>query len=278
MWQSPGIALNRTWRILGTGLSFAVMGIGGLFLGAVVTMVMRIIIHDPEAYSQAVRRLVSQAFRLFVGFMSIVGVLRWRVDGLAHWQRDRGQLVVANHPTLIDIVFLLAFFDGADCIVKPGVLRNPFWGMLVRAADYVSNEDPAALLQESAKRISAGRTVILFPEGTRSSPGQPLAFGSAAGAIAVRAGCWCLPVVITCTPPTLYKDLPWYRVPATRVDFRLQAFPAWRLPQAESAPADQRRAARDFTRRLEDFFAHEPGPAACLDADRGSQPAVSPVL
>jgi 1-acyl-sn-glycerol-3-phosphate acyltransferase len=259
MWSSFGVGLNRAWRLIGTGLSFAVFGIGGLFLGVVVCMAMRLIIHDPAAYAQAARRLVSRAFRLFAAFMSAVGVLRWRVDGLAHWRRDRGYLVVANHPTLIDIVFLIGFFEGADCVVKAGVLRNPFWGILVRAADYVSNDNPAELLNEAARRLQAGRTVVIFPEGTRSTPGLPLSFGSAASAIAVRAGCWCLPVVITCTPPTLYKHLAWYRVPAVRVDVLLRICAPWQVAPADGTVAGLRRAGRDLTGKLEEFYTRELG-------------------
>jgi 1-acyl-sn-glycerol-3-phosphate acyltransferase len=191
--------------------------------------------------------------------MSAVGVLRWRVDGLAHWRRDRGYLVVANHPTLIDIVFLIGFFEGADCVVKAGVLRNPFWGILVRAADYVSNDNPAELLNEAARRLQAGRTVVIFPEGTRSTPGLPLSFGSAASAIAVRAGCWCLPVVITCTPPTLYKHLAWYRVPAVRVDVLLRICAPWQVAPADGTVAGLRRAGRDLTGKLEEFYTRELG-------------------
>lgn len=247
--------LNRVWRVIGTGLSFAVFGIGGFLLGAAVCVALRVIIHDREAHAQAVRRMVSRAFRLFLSFMTMVGVLRWTVEGAGLWPRGHACLVVANHPTLIDIVFLLALFEGADCVVKAGAMRNPFWGLLVRAADYVSNEDPAALLEAAASRLRAGRTVVIFPEGTRTTPGQLPSFGTAAGAVAVRAGCWCLPVVIRCEPPTLYKGLPWYRVPAARVNFRLQLHAPWLVVAAGLQPARQRRAARMLTRQMEDFYA-----------------------
>jgi 1-acyl-sn-glycerol-3-phosphate acyltransferase len=271
-------SVNRAWRIVATGLSFAVFGAGGLFLGAVVCMAMRLIIHDPDAYAQAVRRLISRTFHLFITFMWLVGVLRWRATGQEHWRRERPYLVIANHPSLIDIVFLLSYFEGADCVVKSGVIHNPAWGLLVRAADYVSNEDPAALLDECARRLGSGRTVVLFPEGTRTVPGEPLQFGSAAGAIAARSGCKCLPVVITCDPPTLYKGLPWYRVPATRPEFVLRVCPPLAARPVTGAATDQRQAAREFTRELEQFFTRQLGSAPAEVQRRGSQPAATPVL
>jgi 1-acyl-sn-glycerol-3-phosphate acyltransferase len=253
----PASAVNRAWRVFATGLSFAVMGLGGFLLGTVACAALWLAIRDRATRTRAVRRLVSRALGVFAGFMSLVGVMRWMVTGREHWHPGRPCLVVANHPSLIDVVFLLALFEGADCVVKRDVLRNPFWGLLTRAADYVPGTDPETLLAEAARRLAEGRTVILFPEGTRSVPGSPLAFGAAAGAIAVRAGCQCLPVVVTCRPPTLYKGLPWFRVPATRADFSLRITPAWPVTRRAGSLQEQRLAARDLTERLQAFFTDE---------------------
>lgn len=251
--------------MLATGLSFAAFGVGGFLLGVIAVVVIRVAV--PAARRPAaVRRLVSAAFRAFARFMAVVGVMRWRLEGREHWSPGRRYLVVANHPSLIDIVFLIGLFDGADCIVKGPVLRNPAFGRLARAADYVSNDDTVALVEEATRRVLAGRTVVLFPEGTRTEPGQPLRFGNLAAAIAVRAGCEVLPVVIRCEPPTLYKGLPWYRVPARQPVFTLQVCPAW--PVAAQAGADRRQAARALTARLAAFFtaalATAPAQAAAL--------------
>lgn len=273
MLQVLGRTLDRGWRLVGTGLSFAVFGIGGVILGLVAVVVLRLIIRDRGRRARVARRMVSRTFRGFVLFMSTVGVLRWSVEGAAHWKRSQGCLVVANHPTLIDVVFLLGLFEGADCVVKAGVITNPFWSMLVRTADYISNEDLGALMAETAARLRAGRTIILFPEGTRTVPGKPLAFGPLAGLIAVRTGCELLPVVITCTPPTLYKHLPWYRIPERRVDLRLRLLPTWPVALAEGAGTEQRRAARALTRELEAFFGRELGSATLAVTGRGGEPA-----
>ena len=271
MYRELADSLNRAWRIAGTGLSFTVLGLGAIFLGVIVCPVMRVMIHDPQAYAQAARRLVSRSFRHFADFMAMVGVIRWSVEGMEHWQRDRPFLIIANHPTLIDVVFLLALFEGADCIVKADVLRNPCWGFLVRGAEYLSNEDMGLLLSEAASRLRSGRTVIMFPEGTRTVPGQPRAFGAAAGAIAVRAGCACLPVVITCAPPTLYKGLPWYEVPARRPQFRLRVCPA--IPAPDSTAAGQRQAARAHNDTISRFFERELGAIEGPELDPEHEPA-----
>lgn len=45
----------------------------------------------------------------------------------------QGLLILANHPTLIDTVFLMAFVKHADCIVNNNLWRNPFTGGPVRS-------------------------------------------------------------------------------------------------------------------------------------------------
>ena len=273
MLQVLGRTLDRGWRLIGTGLSFAVFGIGGFIIGLFAVVGLQLVIRDRARRAQVARLIISRTFRGFTVFMSAVGVLRWSVEGASHWKRDQGCMVVANHPTLIDVVFLLGLFEGADCVVKAGVITNPFWSMLVRTADYISNEDLGALLAETANRLKAGRTVILFPEGTRTVPGAPLSFGPVAGLVAVRTGCQLLPVVITCTPPTLYKHLPWYRIPERRVDLRLRLCPGWSVALAEGKGTDQRRAARALTRDLEAFFGRELGSATLAATGRGVEPA-----
>jgi 1-acyl-sn-glycerol-3-phosphate acyltransferase len=253
MWGDVVGFLDRTWRLFGTGLSFAFFGIGGFLLGAMYCSILRLIIHDPVRYAQAVRRVVSAAFRMFVWFMAAVGVLRWRVEGMPAPSAAQGCLVVANHPSLIDIVFLIGIFDGADCVVKADVLRNPAFGLLTRAADYVSNDDAGVFIEQTIARLRAGRTVVMFPEGTRTVPGKPLAFSTAAGAILARSGCAAIPVVVTCDPPTLYKGLPWYRIPPRRPTFVLRGCEPVRAPGA----ADPRLAAREFTATLQQFFTAE---------------------
>ncbi len=242
--------------MLSTGLSFAVFGLFGSILGLLADVFIRVIIPDPDAGGQVSRRLISRAFLLFVNFMSWIGVIRWRMEGRERWSDDQPGLIIANHPSLIDVVFLLGIFQGADCVVKESVIRNPFWGRFVRRAGYVSNADTGTLITEVVARLRQGRKVILFPEGTRSVPGAPLAFKPVAAAIALQAQVSCLPVAITCNPPTLYKGCPWYRVPKQRAHFTLRLCEPIETPSLPSGAALQRQAARDHTRLLETVFNH----------------------
>jgi 1-acyl-sn-glycerol-3-phosphate acyltransferase len=70
--------------------------------------------------------------------------------------------------------------------------------------------------------LREGQTLIVFPEGTRTTPGQAPVFHRGAAAIALRGARTITPVFITVRPTTLTKAEPWYRIPDRRVHVHLR--------------------------------------------------------
>ena len=241
-------------RWIGTATSFAWFGIGSIVLGTVVLPLISLFVRDPDRRRRWARAMVGGAMKTFVGYMRLVGVLSYEIRGLDNVKQDQGCLIVANHPSLIDVAFLLAQFPTADCVIKDRLLQNPFTRNLLHAADYISNMDPGALIEQSIARIKKGRSLILFPEGSRTIPGEPLAFKAGAAAIAVRSNCPCLPVLITCDPTTLTKSDRWYQVPARKVRFVIAIQPLIFPEHILDAQTDDRHNTRFFNGFLEKTF------------------------
>ena len=64
-------------------------------------------------------RACSSRSGLYMETMRVLGILTYRVEG-AERLREPGRLIVANHPTLIDVVLLVSLMPEVDCIVKRG--------------------------------------------------------------------------------------------------------------------------------------------------------------
>lgn len=208
------------WRLVGTGLSFALFGVGGFVLGVAVVPLLMLLPGSARRRQRRVRGLVRFAFRAFIGFMHRLGVLTYELRGFERLGRP-GQLVIANHPSLIDVVFLLAFIPGAGCVVKQALWRNPAMAFVVRGAGFVPNRPTERMIRRAAAALDEGQVIVMFPEGTRTRPGQPMRFHRGAAAVAVRAAHTLAPVFITVEPTTLTKGSPWYRIPPRRPHFRL---------------------------------------------------------
>lgn len=209
------------WRLVATALSFALFGIGGVLLRVLVFPVLALLPGDALQRRTRARAVVSRTFYWFVQFMFRSGVLTYEVEGAERLGRP-GQMVIANHPSLIDVVVLIAFIRDANCVVKQSLWDNPCMRGPIRAAGYISNSGSMDMLEEAADALAEGQTLIVFPEGTRTTPGQTPQFHRGAAAIAVRGASLVTPVVISVTPTTLTKAEPWYSIPSRRFHFRLR--------------------------------------------------------
>jgi 1-acyl-sn-glycerol-3-phosphate acyltransferase len=248
--------INRCWRIFGTGLSFAVFGIGGLLLRVMVFPFLNLFIRDRRLRITMARNVIRLTFRAFVGLMRVLGVLRYDFVGLERLERG-GLLILANHPTLIDTVFLMAFVKRADCIVKSGLWNNPFTHGPVRAAGYINNENGPELVEQCIASLRDGNNLIIFPEGTRTAGSGAMQFKRGAANIAVRGLRGVTPVTIRCDPPTLGKGEKWWKVPACRVRFHIEVGEDIDVQPFVAAADSEGLAARRLTDYLQDYFAGE---------------------
>jgi 1-acyl-sn-glycerol-3-phosphate acyltransferase len=208
------------WRLLATAMSFVLFGLGGLCLRVLVFPLLACLPGTAQRHRQRARNTISRLFWAFIRFMARVGVLTYEVQGAERLGRP-GQMIIANHPSLIDVVYLIGLVRGANCVVKQSLWENPFTRGPVRSTGYVSNDGSADMLDNAAALLKAGETLIIFPEGTRTQPGQPPAFHRGAAAIALRGATVITPVTIQVSPTTLTKAEPWYRIPSRRVHFHL---------------------------------------------------------
>ncbi|KFN47124.1 lysophospholipid acyltransferase family protein [Arenimonas metalli] len=248
--------LDHAWRVFGTAVSFAAFGLGGVLLGLLVFPVLRLAVRDPARLGRMARRLVQASFAGHVWLMRRLGVMSWEIHGAERLRRP-GLLVLANHPTLIDVVCLIGMIEEADCVVKSRLATNPFTRGPLRAAGYVFNDNGAGLVQDCIDSVRAGKNLVIFPEGTRTPRGEvlgPLQRGAAN--IAIRGALDVTPVLIRCTPPTLGKGEKWYRVPSRRFHMRIEVLPD--IPVAPFlAGSAEALAARRLTEHLETTFKTE---------------------
>lgn len=242
------------WRLFMTGLSFFTFGIGALIMGTVVLPIVKLVPAAHDVKRRRARAVMSAGLRMFVGFMHRGGVLTYEFHGGERLGRP-GQLVVANHPTLIDVVFLLAFMPEASCVVKQGMRRHPLTRAAVALTEFIPNDDTASMIEGAAQSLKEQQSLIIFPEGTRTRPNQPLIFHRGAANVALRAAAVVTPVYVRCEPTTLTKSEPWYRIPPRRPHFSLSVGDDLDLSPYRHAPLPI--ASRAFNEHLHQHFQQE---------------------
>jgi len=247
---------GRIWRIGATGFCFLMFTSGSLCLSCFFLPFLRLLTRDQAVLRRRTRFFVQTFFRFMTWLIEHTGCMRLKVEGADRLREARGVLVLANHPTLIDVVVLMGLMPQANCVIKSALFRTLALGRTLRSAGYVENGEPGKLVEDCRLSLEAGQSLIIFPEGTRTTPGQPMVFQRGPAHLLLASRAPILPVIIRCRPDALLKGQPWYHVPEKRFELELKVLEP--LPPAawEAATEGEVRpvAVRKLTRQLELFF------------------------
>ena len=242
-------SLSRRWRQLRTGLCFVYYGLGAVALSLALTLREAVAGHDADL----AQRWVRGGYASFIGLAERLGVLRIRTRGMEALAGPGPRLIVANHPSLIDAALIVRHLPQADCFVSPGWAAHPLLRRLVRATEALVGEGPR-VVEQAAARLRAGRSVVMFPEGTRSPHDGLGRFQRGAAHVALASGCDLLPVMIRIDPPTTKKGQPWYDVPDRPIDVELAVMPPLSPSKVLDGTESAVLAARKVTAALRESY------------------------
>jgi 1-acyl-sn-glycerol-3-phosphate acyltransferase len=205
---------------------------------------------DPEIRAQyAIHRVMYAWLRL----LRALDITRVSVSG-SDALRAGPIVVVANHPSLIDTPVLLSVMPQGDFIVSKDWSANPFTRRCVQAAGYLHAERGAVMVRDAIEQLRAGRTLVVYPEGSRTPPEGLRPFERGAAQIALVAGCDIVPVVIRVRPRTLMKGQRLTDVPESCPDWRVEVGEPIHPTDYLRAGEGNSAAARRITAALQDYF------------------------
>lgn len=248
--------MNYYWRLFATGLCFISFGLGALFISSLIFPFQTLLIKNKVRRKKVARYTIHKAFAFFLTIMKFFGVLSVKLENFKQLSDIRGQVVIANHPSLIDVILIIAYLPNADCVVKSALFKNPFLRGVIKRVGYIDNDNSEQLFVECKKSLTSGCNLVVFPEGTRSVNGQSVTFKRGAANIAVRCQANYQPILISVKPSTLTKKESWYDVPDKKVVITLTA----------KAPIDNSKyfnhknislAVRALTRETQQYYCKE---------------------
>ena len=163
-------------------------------------------------------------------------------------------MIISNHPTLIDYVVIISKIKHCDIIVKGSLWHNLFIQKMVRVAGYIPNRQSDETFELIKNTLDKGNNILIFPEGTRSIPNQPLSLKRGTAQIAVRIQTPIRVIKITCKPITLTKQNKWYKIPPQKPRFTLEVMELIDPNEfLKNTPAPSL-AARHLTRHLKNIL------------------------
>jgi 1-acyl-sn-glycerol-3-phosphate acyltransferase len=243
VWQGP--ALRLLWPLAWLGLQLQLLLLG---LMSVAWNLAALGLHPllPRAAGRRVgRAMIAWGYGLFWRIARCSGMLRLDASVLDALRDEPGLIVVANHPSMLDALMLVARLPRSACIMKASLLRNPLLGPGARLARYIRNDSAYGMVHCAVNDLRAGGQLVMFPEGTRTTRWPVNRFHPSFTLIAKRAQVPIQTVFIDTDSPYLGKGWPLWRLPPLPIRFSVRLGPRY-------APAANYQALRA---EIEDHYA-----------------------
>jgi 1-acyl-sn-glycerol-3-phosphate acyltransferase len=144
-------------------------------------------------------------------YVKLLPLWKTQFEGIDNIRTGRTYILIANHQSMGDILVLFGLFRHFKWVSKREIFKVPFIGWNMYMNDYVGLKRGDAIsvgrmLAECRAHLTRGSSVMLFPEGTRSTDGQLKSFKHGAFTLAKELGIELVPIVIDGTRDALPKQ------------------------------------------------------------------------
>ncbi len=145
-------------------------------------------------------RVVMGWSRSIVWFLKVICHIDYHVTGLENIPHDRNGIVMSKHQSAWETFYLPPQFNQTAIILKRELYWVPFfgWGMLACRPIAINRSNTssamAQIISKGTKYLAAGRWILVFPEGTRISPGHAGKYRLGGARLAAETGYPVLPV------------------------------------------------------------------------------------
>lgn len=200
-WSVQMIKCLRSFLVV---FAFIIFGISSLFLGFVFIPIGKIFIRNKR---KVFSHLIHKLWKGFVEFLIVLKVFKLDLHNV---ELVRSKIIVATHPSFIDILILIGIYENSLCIAKKELLNNVFLKNIIKNVYIPNNVELDEVKQICTEALNDGYNVIIFPTGTRTIEGEELKIHKGAAAVQIASGADILPVKIDCDYPFLQKGKPIY--------------------------------------------------------------------
>jgi 1-acyl-sn-glycerol-3-phosphate acyltransferase len=131
-----------------------------------------------------------------------VNLVRVKVEGLENIPGKGPYVFMSNHQGSYDIFALLGYFPFQfKYLAKKEIFSIPILGMAMKATGYISidregTRETVKAMNDAAKKIHGGMSILIFPEGSRSPDGSIQPFKKGGFTLAIKSQVPIVPVAI----------------------------------------------------------------------------------
>lgn len=166
--------------------------------------------------------IIHHAWKFFIYFMMSLGLFKLKIKKLS---KIENKIIVATHPSFIDIVILIALIPRSTCFVKKELAHNPILKNLVNSIFITNEVDLDELKSKSKEMLDMGFNVIIFPSGIRHRKNEFPKIKKGASLVALNSNTNIVPIKFFTDYDFMFINQPFYEVGENRVTFEVEQMP-----------------------------------------------------
>ena len=139
--------------------------------------------------------------KFYLWLLRVICGLRYEIQGLENLPPSDPIIIMSKHQSAWETISLRGIFRPQQSwVLKKELMQLPFFGWALGFAKSIPIDRAAGrraifeVVKQGIERLNEGRYVIIFPEGTRTDPGQRKKYGVGGGVLAERSGVPVIPV------------------------------------------------------------------------------------
>ena len=181
-------------RLFFTFLMFLVMIFCTLIVITPLTFLYKFLIPDSEKKRYRYHQMIAIFMRVA---MKLLPGVKFNVNNEVGENFEKPAVIIANHQSSLDLVCTMMLHPKVVLLTTDWVWRDPFYGIIIRFAEYYPVSDGYDKNVERLKNlVERGYSVVVFPEGTRSMTGEIIRFHKGAFQLAQALNVDILPIFI----------------------------------------------------------------------------------
>jgi 1-acyl-sn-glycerol-3-phosphate acyltransferase len=185
----------------------------------------------PEVWSYVIQKWLRLTFASF----KLIGCMDVTWHGKLTEADLNKTILIGNHPTRLDALWLLAKLPNVRCVYKSSLKNSIFSDYAAQATGFIPNSAGRDGVRKASQKLTDGVALAIFPEGTRTEqlPLNPMQAGYVL--IAKEAGADIQTLIVQCSSAILTKRVPLLRPPRMSIHYNIYVGRRFKVSRSDSS-------------------------------------------
>lgn len=145
----------------------AFLGIGAVILRYTVMIFPMVFIKDEDKKFKTCSVILRKSWIFYLGILKFFRIAEIHIEDLDKIKSIKNSIIISTHPSLLDIVILIANIPYTTCFAAEKIGRNPFFKPMADLLFVLESRNIDEWLEKSLMFLNRGFNIVIFPMGGR---------------------------------------------------------------------------------------------------------------